>query len=589
MKNKKLKIIGVPVNKAFFGKQNNFDVLELSLPFMKSNTINRVDVEDFFSRQDFETEMEYLKKSIKSLFLKCDEEFSGFMNSPFEKSGYWLTHRLSNLMVLHKLSQKIEEKYDDIEIVVSKNFKFSKFEECSIQDRRFNNINPSQGFSVTMGFLIKMLPDSKISFVEEENINFILKLKKIQKKIMRSHLFILNKSKNLRKVIEKKFLKKKFRKKILIIEEGYDLDILKNYSNIFKKFSFNRSLKKINKKNFFNDTNKKFVLKTIEDFLDSNFPKLKKELLMFFRSYIDNVVLFLPDIEKSFKKAINRNETKGIIFSTGASDILQKTICEVANKMNLNIYFLRHEGIELSFLYDNYVDQYCEKDVKIKRIQFLYNKNETNFFPKHKNVKFHLIEPLLYVDKRKRRKKNKKIIYCSGPCAYFGFKNLRDQTTDREKQLLSKSLSRISLKNLLKIDIKLHPSSWKESLKFYDNLDLFPGSKVIFDGKTSDLLKKYNLLIIDIVATKVLSEGIFNNMEIILYKPKDINLRKENTEALKSRVHIVETIAELEEKIFLYSNGELNSKIDSNIFKEKFYNFDTKMSNIEKTIHFLEN
>ena len=75
-----------------------------------------------------------------------------------------------------------------------------------------------------------------------------------------------------------------------------------------------------------------------------------------------------------------------ILFNSGATSLFEKIISRISNEYNVSLYYLRHQGIELSFLRPSYLDLFIDKQPDIKRIQFLNHKLEHKLFNLNKKV-----------------------------------------------------------------------------------------------------------------------------------------------------------------------------------------------------------
>ena len=232
---------------------------------------------------------------------------------------------------------------------------------------------------------------------------------------------------------------------------------------------------------------------------------------------------------------------------------------------------MRHQGIELSFLRDNYVDKYSEKDNEIKRTQFLLNEDELKFFPKEGLVNYHVNELIELSRVNNKKSDSKKILYSIGQSAYKGWKNVRDDISDRERKLLSEKLREKFIKNKLILDYKLHPSSLQDQIYYYRNLAFKSPSKVITSESIERLMGDYGIVVFDIIGTRALTYALYHNFEIILYVPEQLLVRSENFKDLKNRAHIVRNGIELEKVLELFSQDKLNSKKYNLEFKQKYF------------------
>ena len=97
------------------------------------------------------------------------------------------------------------------------------------------------------------------------------------------------------------------------------------------------------------------------------------------------------------------------------------------------------------------------------------------------------------------------------------------------------------------------------------------------EGSIERILRNYQIVVIDILSTRVLSFCLYHNIEIILYVPQDYRLNSETFVDLEKRVHVVRDNGELHNTLRAYSEGLLQNK-DFIGFHAKYFG---KLSHLE--------
>ena len=69
----------------------------------------------------------------------------------------------------------------------------------------------------------------------------------------------------------------------------------------------------------------------------------------FLQNYLEEIALFSPSIEKNIKSILQKENPDALVYSNGATDLVERDVCMAANDLNIPIYFMRHQGIELNF------------------------------------------------------------------------------------------------------------------------------------------------------------------------------------------------------------------------------------------------
>ena len=82
-------------------------------------------------------------------------------------------------------------------------------------------------------------------------------------------------------------------------------------------------------------------------------------------------------------------------------------------------------------------------------------------------------------------------------------------------------------------------------------------------------MMNYELIVLDIISTRVLNFALYNNLQVILYVPNDYFLNEMPFQDLEKRIHIVRDEIELERALQRFFEGKLVRKSHP-IFDKKY-------------------
>jgi hypothetical protein len=583
---KKINKIKIVCNSSPTSEQDKYfdgETLEFCLSAMIGKEYKNLSLDNFLSREEFSKSADPMQKDLLVLLDRCDQILiKNGLDAAFKHTAFWFSHRLSNLMTIKILANNLEESFDEIKIFISGESNNISEEKCSLSSLRLENINPSS-LKDALKFLNYMIPKSRIINTKDDYSFFYLKIKRYLEAFMSLHKIIFRRV-NLYLLRSYRSYKTKGTNKVWILESGWDTDVLYNhYPNdlsykldIFEEIK-HRLVPSNLDQNSLND-----ITEEIDRFSKTHFPELTDLLNSFFLSYLSEIGLFASKIKEELIKIFQIGKVDSIIFSSGASDMFEKIASIAASELNIKVFWMRHQGIELSFLKDTYFDKFTDKDEEIKRTQFILNENELSFFPKENLVNYHINELIELSKVDHKDISSKKILYSVGQSGYQGWKNFRDEITDRERKLFSEKLSSTCKKNKLIVDFKLHPASLQDQVFFYRNLSFNSHSKVLTYESVNRLMGKYGIIVFDMIASRALTYALYHDFEIILYVPNQLPVRTENFQDLESRVHIVRNVLELEKKLDLFSQNKLKHKTSNIKFNEKYFGHLSYEDSIEK-------
>ncbi len=567
MKNDKeprLWVLGTSLKDESFNIQTSDKILLFSQSSIKNLDSSSISIENFYSRKNFNNEIESFNNGLKALFLSCDQILkSNEISGSFYDNGFWFVHRLTDLFFIHSLCDQIENQFSNVKLIVPKDFEKLSIRDCSLEDISFNNLG--KGLEHSLQFLHYGLPKSEILYSDKNDERWISFLKKLQF-LKRSPEILLRKIKDFIIFLRAFFLKSSTKKKILIAQTGYDADfLLRRFSKkTFKTISFIEVLKdSLSKEDISLNTIEKLETE-INNFLHKFLPRFSSPLKEFFNSYIKNVSIYTNSIEKQLKSTLLSNKVDALVFSSGATNLVDRKSCLQANALKIPVIFMRHQGIELNFFPASFLDDFCENDLTIHRTQFLLNNFEIESYPIQEGILYKRAGFIEFSKPLPSKKEKKGILFSGGPPEHFTFKNPRAVITNLERFNFASKLISLTDKLNLQLDIKVHPAEWKLSAIFFKNLikknSLKNKPKILIDGSIERIMKNYGLIIIDIISSRVLNFALYHDMQTILYVPKDYLLNETSFRDLEKRIHIVRSNNELEQVLQKYHDGMLAKK-----------------------------
>tara|TARA_B100000989_G_scaffold297183_1_gene282220 strand:- start:62 stop:1849 length:1788 start_codon:yes stop_codon:yes gene_type:complete len=567
MKNNKeprLWVLGTSLKDESFNIETTDKVLLFSQSSLKNLDSSSISIESFYSRKNFNFEIDSFNNGLMTLFLTCDQILkSDEISGSFYDNGFWFVHKLTDLFFIHSLCDQIENQFSNVKLIVPKDFKKLSISDCSLEDLNFNNLG--NGLEHSLQFLHYGLPKSEILYCNKNDKRWISFLRKLQF-LKRSPEILFRKIKDLFSVVRVFFLKASTEKTILIAQTGYDADfLLRSFSKkTFKTISFNEILKDtLSKEDLSLNTIDNLEIE-INSFLQKFLPRFSSPLKDFFNSYVKNVSTYTNSIEKQLKSKLVSNKVDALVFSGGATNLVDRKSCLQANVLKIPVIFMRHQGIELNFIPASLLDDFCDNDLTINRTQFLLNEYEIESYPVQDNIKYKKGGFIEFSKPLPSKKEKKGILYSGGPPEHFTFKNPRALITNFERFHLASKLISLTDKLNLQLDIKVHPIEWELSVTFFRNLvkknPLKNKPKILFDGSIERIMMNYELIILDIIPTRVLTFALYYNLQVILYVPKDYLLNETSFQDLEKRIHIVRDNIELEQVLQKFYDGTLARK-----------------------------
>lgn len=558
------------------------DVLAFSISTLAGASKGHLKLEDFCSRQTWNSFFPTFEANFLKFLEACDDCALTFTHPhSFTDSGYWLLHRLSDIYFLHRLSEEIAISYDEVTVLAPAAFEPLNICGVTLEDPNFKNLG--SGLIHSLQFLTQALPRVRVITAQDSDRNLDRK-----RSIIR---LIGNASNSMKRGTLARDLKDYFKRKtfaknillgnsgshkgcILIGESGYDVDHLaaKYPLQKFVKFSYDRALKGSDRGK--SKLQERAQLESlIDSYLAQELPLFKSILGEFFRSYIREVVENLINIRLAIARALLELSPKSLIFATGATNFLERSLCREAVVQGIPIYFLRHAGAELNFLDTWLLDHFCEYDKSIARTQFLINESEHSNFPADPKVAYLTNGcAALSLPLHQSKVHENKILYSIGPPAHFNFKRPVHAISDYERSIFAKELIANVDTYGIDLDLKLHPAEIEESLKFFRRLTDGRNIGLYSFGPIQRMIQNYSLIVVDIIATNVLHLALYLEKEVLLYVPKDFtNVNHDTFQDLAERTYIVSEAHETNRVLESFANGSLPSKARNRTFNQKYF------------------
>ena len=261
---------------------------------------------------------------------------------------------------------------------------------------------------------------------------------------------------------------------------------------------------------------------------------------------------------------------------------MEGSISQVAFSNNVPTYAFKHTGIESVFFNPQLLDTYRDYNQTFTRNQCVHTKEEEKIFNDSKNINAIFIGNLKQKSNEKIKPlKQRKIIYSVGPMDCKGFHSHYCNLSDIERHIWTKQLINSVHTQGLSLDIKLHPIRWTDLYEYY--LQMIANNKktiqLIAGGSIERKLQSYDLLILDMVPTQVLSSALTLGMNIIIFRQHEFLYNPKTYKDLEERVHFVNDSEELTSKLSAFKEGQLENKV-SESFNSKYLSYDSRIKDI---------
>ena len=584
MKKKSLLIISTLFNyddKRYQDK--NYDILTLTINhhyYLKNNGINHLTIESFYDDAYQEKLSNIFFKKIREWLSKSDDAMLSKknLNSAFSGNGFWFMHRLSDLFYIQYCINKITDKYQTIELITDEDIKNIEKFNFNFKDLSFGNIFNSKNNRL-VNLISYALPDIKVLKVKGKDYSFFL----LPNIIFSPHWIIDGVIRKFNLFKDSIYLRVNKKNKLFWkLQDGFEL---KEIELNAKNFKFINIKNKIISDLFISDS--KLVIESNSDIEDLSklffrefLPSFDLLLNNLIQQYIKNGLSKIDHLIKNIDTKLVQQKPSGIILPMCAQDIFDFNLVVCANKLDIPVYFMKHNGPIEIFKRKDFLLEYLEQNKYLKRVQFIHSNLEKNNMKHIALADTKILRPLTAngIDK-KIRNKNIKILYSFGSPSQYTLKDLQSITFDSEKiNFLEELILNISNSNY-DLHIKSHPRGKKELVNLFSQItkNSLNSSKIKFihHTKIESLFNKYDLIMSDTLFSSVVSNALYTNKNIVVYCPRKECIDEKNYDLLSKRISLVHNVSEI---------SVLFDKLQSNSFKYNIdYNF---MNNISGDMSF---
>ena len=579
---KKLLIVSTSFN--YFDKRfndNQFDVLSISIShqfYLKNKNINYLTLENYFDNEHEEKLYGEFNKSLNEWLFESDEllKQNVGLDHAYSGNGFWFVHRFSELFYIQNVVNKISRDYQGFELITDK--KYSEIsEDYTSRNPSFTEVFGNQELRIER-LIFHALSIRKLKFVTSSK-----KYSKIKTSLFYNYSWlksgIQRKFRELLYNVFRIFIKKN--KLFLTLQDGYDLEILKNklldlkFTNI--KRDILNDLYDAKKQKIFIDDNKlkEASLKFFTKYLPSYISILKNIL----QNYNLNIVSQLNQLDQVTESAFINHSADGLVLPMCSQDIFDFYIVKYANKKNIPVYFMKHNGVIESFKSRDLFKEYLHQNKYLQRVQFVHSEIENEEMKKINHVKTVTIRSIGIEDIMTKQKNPKKIrlLLAFGSPSHYTLKDLGSITFDTEKiNFLNKIIS-LCERYQFELHVKLHPRGSKQLLYLFEQIkkknSFMKNVKIIIHEKIESLFYKYDTIIMDTLFSLAVSNALYTNKNIIVYCPRKRCIKENLYNLITKRINLIHNLTELDNVfIKLYNNdlkyitnNEFNDKISINM------------------------
>lgn len=535
-------------------------------------------LEDFYSPMDHERDKAALDKSLRVLLNELDQIYSSHVKHPRPYSGnaFWFLHRFAHLLYLSQTARALKNSYESL--YVTRPFPKSGLEPANIQMSSLSFPFFGRDVKAVISILAAHLPhlkilDGALGKVESKDCitlnvllrSTLLRVPGAMKKRLRQKIV------SVLQLISKK------RGTLLTIQDGYEVNFLKAFMPEYKFYTpINLIIKTATAtspkvyKSLENHRNK-----LINSFIEEHFQGVGNWLRSFFFSYHKEIVGRLAFLSDAVNRFYEESKPQALLYSIGAANVIEDVFAHQANNRNIPVYYFKHGGADSILRREDLLDKYVERNPNINKTLFVQSSKKLNKLTKIKNTRV-LVSGCIerFITLPPQQQINKKILYSYGMPAYVSYKSISLIPTDFQRHTFVKDVVTLTDRNGLRLDIKLNPLDQNRSynyLKTYIDLNKNNHINIIYGISIEQILKKYGLIIFDMIATRVLPTAVIYDVPIILYLPDNDLANEETLPDLEKRVYIVKNRDELDALLKRFFQGTLDSKWSESFIDEYIF------------------
>lgn len=600
MKKKKLLIISTSFN--YYDTRFNSDIYDiLSIPishqyFLNNRNIRFLTLEKFYNKNFEQILTNVFHKDLREWLGKIDEELVSInkISHSFSGNGFWFTHRLTELFYIQNIVNALSIEYENIELITDTKVNFILQNNIKIHGPNFDEVFGNTDLRIER-LIYYALPNINIKIIKSK-----IEFKEFKLYFDYYSTWLLHGIDKKLKSIFNYFIHLFYKKDklFLSLQDGYDLDILKNYlKNIEFKNIKNEILQNIdNNKNEKSLKINEKVIKISSIFFKKYFPSYRLLLEGLISSYNNDILNKIKDMNLVIENKLNNKNLNGLILPMCSQDIFDFIIVKIANKKNIPVFFMKHNGVIESFKATDFYIEYLEQNRLLKRIQFVHSKYEYEKIKSIKNINAKVISPISALDNKmekyiQKNNNKKKLLMAFGSPSNYTLKDVGAITFDLEKIYFLEKIISICLEANLELHVKLHPRGKKELINLFVQIlsKNWPTKKIkiIFHKKIEKLFDQYDAIIVDTPFSSVVSNAIYTNKNIIIYCPRKECINIERYELLKKRVFLIHGLYQLNDifKKLIKCNFKYNhdNEIKENIVGEMSYS--EAIQSFERTLN----
>ncbi len=577
MNKKKLAIIG-HCDKLNVDLVDGYEILALSIDsiykFRKSKEKVYSIHEFCLSKNSFEDQISNAQE-LSSLFSSVDKQLEGDTGIPysFSANAFWFVHRISSLIALNSILIKITSNYSSV-LIYSDWEPQVTHESVNLFSTRFSSLTTSLDF-ILSSLHMELIKDMHVIVLYNRSTQILQrKLRFILDNLRRIDSIVKKRVLSVSKKITGFTIKKELN--VFVAQDGYDVEFIKNEFNKINFVGVDSIKSIISYDGLINkNVNKKansIVENIFNDFLNKKAPNFKHLATSMFRSYIRDVVLFLPLAERVIEDRIKILNPKAFLFSVGVQSLMGEILTNIAIKNNIPILSFKHSGAGNFFLYESFLEQYSEYQSRTKRYQFIHSSIERDFFkPFPEDIKTIDSRPLITPKYLPGKIRKKRLLYVMGPPSYFGLKELSKTISDRERLNFLEKLLSVCKKFKIPLDIKVHPIGREGSnslirmiIESGDDVNILP------PGPVENLFNNYDCACFDMLASRSLAQAFTIDIDIIIFVPPNVKTNHSTFEDLYERAMVVRNIKFIDNILKSYYVDRIKCFMNYEWFKSKY-------------------
>ena len=530
---------------------------KIKLPFMT--------LEDFYSYHQFRFEHDRLIQATDRLFSCLDERYEGKLQYPRAFTGniYQFLIAFADIYYISRIAGEMKNKG------YSKFYAIDNMVPGKIYDSKdffyadeFGFINPTLGLDNKLKLFSMVLSIEHICQANPARNNSGSSIKNFRLGSYADRLASIGKLHLGKKNISEK-------RYIFVIQSGNEVSLLQ--PNI-PDFIFINPLKKLLptlKTSRSQDLGEcLFLISEVEGFINDWFPAFKNYILDLFKFYHREVLGRLNQLSADLEASFDHYRPAALFFASFAHRAEEDLCADFANKRRILIFYFQHAGTYAFF--KNIYESYHEQNTRINKINILQSSVEEGQFSQ-KFISFFKGKALGSIKLYNLYKKNlaskpsnrKKVLYCASSQVFYAFKDLMANVPDRVIYELQKNVLSTIQNYCLPMDIKVITFDEEHYYRYFKKLAEYTRAdkaSVLKGFAVERILRKYGLLILDVIGTALIPAAILLKIPVILYLKDTSYLIEETVVDLEKMFYLARDAKDFESYIHLFAEGRLESK-----------------------------